>query len=186
MADKKLTRIYQDIDGCWNAELNAKPWKREGDTDQRGYQRAMVVPVHNDKGEKTGSSGWGYRMEWNERMVEEYNKLEAELVYATTWRADGPKVAKAMGVKLPKSRILHPRSGLTTFPSIEWKFDAIIAEQEQDPSPFIAIDDEWDDVSPFRREALEKLGGLVIAPFPTYGLEPKHLEAMREYIEAHS
>ena len=83
-------------------------------------------------------------------------------------------------------RILHPLDGRTTFPSIEWKLDAIIAEQKDNPSPFIAVDDEWDDRHGFRRQELEGLGGLVICPDANFGIAPAHVELMRKYLKRHS
>ena len=177
--------LYQDIDGCLNAGYNARVWRQEGDEVQAGYQRAWVHPEHDDFGNRLGPGFVKYRMEWNERLIEALNSMSIHLVWTTTWRADALKVGRAMGLVPEYESVLHPLSGQTTFPSIEWKFEAILDEQTRHPSLFIAVDDEWDSV-PRYRAALENLGGLVISPNPVFGVSPEDVESMREYIMRHS
>lgn len=180
-------RLYEDIDGCLNASWNARAWRSDEDEENVGYQRDWVFPEYDDYGFRKGPSGIKYRMEWNERLIEALNGLDVEFVWATTWRGDALKVGTAMKLIHQPQRVLHPRSGETTFPSIEWKFDAIVAEQEQSPSPFIAVDDEWNDgTGSNRTQTLVKLGGLVISPSFNFGIEPRHILQMREYVEKHS
>lgn len=179
-------RLYQDIDGCLNASWNATVWRQDGDTDDAGYQQAWVHPEHGDHGEHVGPGGLRYKMEWNDRLITALNEMPLELVWTTTWRADALKVGKAMGLKLRPHRVLHPLNGFTSFPSIDWKWSAILQEQELNPSPFIAVDDEWDHVTPYKREALENLGGILISPDFNFGVNPKHVEIMKDYIIKHS
>lgn len=184
----KTVRLYEDIDGCLNAEYNARAWRQDGDVDQAGYQRAFVSPKYDDFGKAIQHEGYRvkYRMEWNDRLVAALNELPVEFVWTTTWRGDALQVGKAMKLLHDPQRILHPLNGQTTFPSIEWKFEAIVTEQESDPSPFIAVDDEWWQCPRAVIERLEELGGLVISPDPNIGLTPKHISMMKAYIEQHA
>lgn len=179
-------RIYEDIDGCLNAPWNARVWKREGDLEQAGYQHAWVHPEHDEFGGHVGAGFSKYRMEWNDRLIDALNELDVEFVWTTTWREDARAVGTAMNLLHDPQRVLHPLNGRTTFPSILWKLDAILTEQEKDPSPFIAVDDEWDDRYGFRREALESIGGLVICPDSNFGITPAHVDLMKKYLATHS
>ena len=180
------TRIYEDIDGCLNASHNARVWRREGDLDQAGYQRAWVHPEYDDYGFRKRPGLVKYRMEWNDRLIDALNEMDVEFVWTTTWRGDALKVGTAMKLIHHPQRILHPISGFTSFPSIEWKDEAILKDQKDSPSPFIAVDDEWDDQHGFRRASLESLGGLVICPDFNFGITPEHVDQMKNYLLAHS
>jgi len=179
-------RLYEDIDGCLNASFNARAWRdKDNPEDDGGYLRGHAEPQHNDRGEDTGFPLGRYRMEWNSRLIEALNTLDVEFVWATTWRRDAFAVGKLMGLIHHPQRVLHPIEGFTSFPSIEWKWAAIVQEQEFNPSPFIAVDDEWDGVSTFKREALERMGGLLISPDPNFGITPADIEKMRAYVDRH-
>ena len=195
MADK-LIRIYEDIDGCLNADWNAEKWRQDGDTDDAGRMSEYVIPEFDDFGTKKEpiAPGWGnpypfkgFKMVWNSRLIDALNSLEnVEWVWTTTWREDALKVGTAMKLLHDPQRVLHPLNGKTEFPSIHWKYGAIVAEQEKDPSPFIAVDDEWDQIHPMIWRSLTDAGGLVISPNPMFGITPEHIEQMREYIAKHS
>lgn len=183
-------RLYQDIDCCLNASHNARAWRREGDDVNAGYCRGFASPRHDDNGTYVSDEdGYrkrpSFRMEWNERLIEALNELPVELVWTTTWREDARQVGTLMGVTLEPQRVLHPISGITEFPSIDWKWAAIIQEQELDPSPFIAVDDEWDGVTRHKRDAIKALGGLLISPDPNLGMSPADIEKMKAYIAEH-
>ena len=180
-------RLYQDIDCCLNASHNARPWRdKENPEDLGGYERGFAAVRHDDRGVFVGAQyAMRYKMEWNSRLIAALNELDVDWVWATTWREDARGVGSLMGLTPRNERVLHPISGQTTFPSIEWKWAAILQEQELDPSPFIAVDDEWDDVTVFMREALESLGGLLISPDPNLGITPADVQKMRKYIETH-
>lgn len=181
-------RLYEDIDGCLNASYNVRAWKRPEDegTTQVGYMWSWVYPAHDDRGTYIGEhTNVRFKMEWNERLIAALNELPVEFVWTTTWRRDALAVGTAMRLLHDPQRVLQPISGMTTFPSIEWKFEAIIDEQANYPSPFIAVDDEWD-IEPEKVRELQKLGGLVICPDSNIGLTPRHIQKMREYIARHS
>ncbi|QIG57917.1 metallophosphoesterase [Microbacterium phage PauloDiaboli] len=190
-------RIYEDIDGCLNADWNAVKWRQEGDEEHAGRLSEYVMPEFDDFGQKKEENvpaGWGnyrtfkgFKMIWNSRLIDALNSLEnVEWVWTTTWREDALKVGTAMKLLHEPQRVLHPLDGKTEFPSIHWKYEAIVAEQEKDPSPFIAVDDEWSQVHREVSANLRNLGGLVISPSFNFGLEPSHIEQMREYIAKHS
>jgi hypothetical protein len=179
-----LVRLYEDIDGCLNAEYNARAWRTDGEI-RSGYQRDWVHPEYDDYGFRKGPGLIKYRMEWNEYLITALNELPVEFVWATTWRTDALKVGTAMKLMHSPQRILHPLNFQTTFPSIDWKYEAILHEQDHDPSPFIAVDDEWA-FQPEYCEALSSIGGLVISPDPNIGITPKHVSMMRAYIDGHS
>lgn len=193
---EKLIRIYEDIDGCLNADWNAEKWRQDGDTDDAGRMSEYVIPEFDDFGTKKEpiAPGWGnpypfkgFKMVWNSRLIDALNSLEnVEWVWTTTWREDALKVGTAMKLLHDPQRVLHPLNGKTEFPSIHWKYEAIVAEQEKDPSPFIAVDDEWGQIHPMIWRSLTDAGGLVISPNPMFGITPEHIEQMREYIAKHS
>ncbi len=181
-------RLYEDIDCCLNASYNARAWRdKDNPEDLGGYCRGRAYLYHDDDGHRISEfhTPHDYRMEWNERLIAELNTLDVELVWATTWRADAPAVGELMGLTHEDQRVLHPLHGRTTFPSIFWKFDAILAEQDRDPGPFIAVDDEWDS-DPAMRATLELKGGLVVCPDPNLGITPADVKRMREYVDAHA
>jgi len=178
-----LARLYEDIDGCLNASWNARVWRdKENPEDLGGYQRGWAHPCHDDFGVEREVSIAKYRMEYNERLIRAMNNLSVEFVWATTWRQDAIGVGILMGLLHSPQRVLHPLDGQTRFPSIKWKFDAILHEQDHDPSPFIAVDDEWDSDRGYYRETLESIGGLVICPDFNFGITPAHISQMERYL----
>lgn len=124
-----------------------------------------------------------YLIRWAPALIEALNELPVELVWTTTWRDDAPlAIGKMMDYTLPH-RVLHPLSGRTTFPSINWKLESIIEDQLQSPSPFIWAEDE---IGPREIEVAEQLGGLAIPIHSRYGITPSHLEQYREYLGSKS
>lgn len=186
-----LTRLYEDIDGCLNASWNARAWRTEEDDPADpnvGYQRGWAHPVHADDGSRLSEyhTPPKYRMEFNERLIAALNTLDVEFVWATTWRQDAVAVGTLMGLLHDPQRVLHPMDGLTSFPSIAWKYEAIIDEQTGRPSPFIWVDDEINSLPRPAREVIHQLGGLMISPDFNFGITPEHIDQMRKYIQTHS
>jgi len=175
-------RLYEDIDGCLNASHNGRPWRTSEDYVNAGYCRGRAKVRHDDRGVEKPHSDISYLMEWNSRVIDELNTLPLDFAWLTTWRADAMGVGELMGLTLPQ-RVLHPLNGKTTFPSIDWKYESVRAEQEPDPSPFIWVDDELGDIPQIAIDYMVKdLGGLLIAPDPNFGITPHHISMMREYI----
>ena len=148
--------------------------------------------THDDDGYSLSQTGWTdfvgpkYKMEWNERAIAALNSLTYELVWCTTWRADALEVGRLMGLTPKRERVLHPRSGTTTFPSLEWKYDAVLAEQQENPAPFVWLEDELAGLPRQAREVIHQLGGLMIAPNPDIGLTPEHIKEIKAYIASYS
>ena len=189
---EKFVRVYQDIDCVLNASHNARAWRTENDTVDAGYRHGWARMTHDDDGYSLSQTGWTdfvgpkYKMEWNERAIAALNSLTYELVWCTTWRADALEVGRLMGLTPKRERVLHPRSGTTTFPSLEWKYDAVLAEQQENPAPFVWLEDELAGLPRQAREVIHQLGGLMIAPNPDIGLTPEHIKEIKAYIASHS
>lgn len=179
-------RVYQDIDCCLNATYNARAWRKEGDTDNAGYSKGYVHPEHDDHGVYKGKSLVKYLMEWNSRLIDALNELDYDLVWATTWREDAREVGKLMKLTPSSERVLHPLGGQTTFPSIGWKYDAILRDQINDPGPFIWVEDEINGLPTSVQGTLKDMDGLLISPDPNLGVTPKQVEQMREFIGSHT
>ena len=124
-------------------------------------------------------------MEWNERLIDALNSLDVEFVWATTWREDAHQVGERMGLT-HRGRVLHPLTGVTTFPSLKWKWAAIVDEQTFDPSPFVWIEDEIPEMTAYERGVIDGLGGLLVAPDYNFGVTPQDIERIREYVSQHS
>ena len=158
---RRRVRLYLDVDGAVNAEMPS------------GWGKLLNGQAAAER------HLWAIR--WAPAMITELNKLDVDLVWTTTWRSYGESsIAPLVGLTLP-SRVLHPLSGITTFPSIDWKMEAIIADQRDSPSPFIWVDDE---IGMRDMYVAEALGGLAISTNPVLGIKPMNVVAMQEYIEA--
>lgn len=178
-------RLYQDIDGCLNVYASGQPWAESKDEDGlRGELSGTAFSFFDHSGDRTTGLVTKFAMKWNSRLIDALNELDVELVWTTTWRADAPGVGKLVGLS-HRNRVLHPKNGKTTFPSIHWKYEALVAEQQESPSPFIWVDDEIIDLPRAAIETIHQLGGLYICPDPMFGMTPLHLERMREYIAQH-
>lgn len=158
--EKLVVRRYQDVDGVINADLSYVHW---GPNQSQG---------------EAAADGVRYRIRWSPEMIAELNALPTEQVYATTWLGDANKSLGPL-VGLPTSRVLLPTSGRLSWPSIDWKLEAIIQDQEESPSPFIWFDDE---VGYHEAARAKMLGGYAPVINPLYGITPEHLEGAREYI----
>lgn len=156
-------RIYQDVDGVLNAKMPY--W---GDKPRNGHAK---------------DNGYEYRIRWSATMAAELDGLDADRVWLTTWCDNAnTEIAPLLGLSGP-SRVLLPRSGRVTFPSIFWKVDALSEEQINDPSPFIWLEDELMDED---RELVEKLGGCAPKINSQTGISKANMEEMRAYIAKHS
>jgi hypothetical protein len=150
------TRLYLDVDGVLNAWYADHMW---------GALKEGVGGV--------------YTIKWAPAMVEELNKLDVDLVWLTTWRDEAPEtIAPLLGVKLP-SRVLHPLSGVTTFPSMWWKFEAVRHDQEQNPGRFLWFDDE---LEIHHVIYAQKTNGLALPVDHNLGITPGQIELAKVFI----
>lgn len=180
--ETKLTRIYQDVDGCLNASWNALAWKSRAIDEDAGYRSGLAPIYHSERGVKSDRPITHFKIEWNRFLVEEMNRLEFDLVWLTTWRADALQIGRMLNLTPADERVLHPISGVTEYPSIYWKYDALVEDHNRNPSPFVWIDDELRNVLGWKREVIEGMGGLIISPDPNFGVTPDHIAEIKEYI----
>ena len=167
--EKKKVRLYLDVDGVINASSPQLGWIPVDDIESVSEGIAVV-------------GGQSYRIRWSPQLIQALLELDVDIVWTTTWRDSAVlSLGPLVGLK-PEYRVLHPISGVTTFPSIFWKEESIRAEQYNNPSPFIHFDDEID-FWLADREA--KMGGLAISPDPNIGITAEHIQQAIAYIEAH-
>lgn len=181
-------RQYQDIDGCLNATFNARKWRQEYEEEDEylfGECEGVAEALYGRDGLLDPQGPANFRMKWNSRLVDALNAMDVELVWTTTWRNDAFRVGLLMGLTNKNVRVLHPKSGWSEFPSIYWKYEAIVAEQKNNPSPFIWIDDEIVDLPAPAIARIVALGGLMICPDAAFGMTPSQVEMMNEYIASH-
>jgi len=145
------TRLYLDVDGVINAQM----------------------PYGWGKLAKGKAAGW--RIRWAPRMIDALAAMDVELVWTTTWRDEAvTELAPLIGWG-GHGRVLHPLDGDLIWPSIDWKFDAVRADQIGNPSPYIWLDDEL--------EAQHKRhGGLVVTVPSVTGISPRLIDLMNTYI----
>lgn len=163
-------RIYHDVDGVLNAQMPLKEW---GAKPENG--KASITDFR-------GTETWPIR--WSPGYVEALNALgdKVELVWTTTWRENAlTDIAPLVGITLPHQRVLHPLDGVTRFPSIMWKRDAIGVEQELDPSPFVWLEDE---AGILERTISVELGGYTPWINHRLGVTPKIFDRIKAYVEA--
>ena len=151
MSAAQRTRLYLDVDGVINAQM----------------------PM--DWGKLCNGHAGGYSIRWAPRMVAELADLNVELVWTTTWRDEAvTELAPLIGWG-EHGRVLHPAGGELIWPSIDWKFEAVLADQAASPSSFIWLDDEL--------EAEHKRhGGLVLTVPAALGITPRIMDMMRDWI----
>lgn len=164
-------RIYQDVDGVLNAQM-PYGWGRL----QNGHAK---------------TNGTEYRIRWAPNMVTQLDLLDADRVWATTWCEDAEASIRPLLGLSPAERVLMPLSGVVTFPSVDWKIEAIVEDQLANPSPFIWLEDEaWDpftlDPELVPGKIASDLGGYVPLINSRLGITPKHMDEMQEYIALHS
>lgn len=159
----KLVRCYQDVDGVINAQMPFG-W---GKTDE-----GVAV-----------AEGQRYRIRWAPRMTEALDSLPLTRVWTTTWRDDAEDeengIARLVGWERG-SRVLQPIGGELYWPSIHWKYDAVVAEQKADPSRFVWLDDE---ISMTTSEHIARdFNGYAPVINPRLGITPKHMQGIVNYI----
>jgi len=177
-------RLYLDVDGVLSADLNYVPWKREGSA------RGEFKSSYNELGVRL-FGGEHYTARWNEEMIENLNLILDEflvdLVMLTTWRQDAvDSIIPLMGIEAYRVRVLHPVDSLTIYPSIDWKIEALRADQEASPGVFMWVDDELNDLPKDEWIGIEEAYNprpLLISPSMNYGITPAHIKLMWNYLE---
>lgn len=161
----KLTRLYTDVDGVINADMPQLSWPAD-----------TVAVGAADAGGLTY-----YRIRWSPDMLAALSELPVERVWATTWVGAAPTgLADLIGYGKDDRFLTPVGGGPVTFPSIIWKGAAIRADQAEDPSPFIWVDDE---IGPYQHMIAHELGGLALSIDAARGITPENIEDMILYIE---
>lgn len=175
----EMARLYLDVDGVINANFNANAWSQDG----RRVGQALVtfddegklLPPHEQR---------KYQIMWSADMIARLSRLiehGLEVIWLTTWRSDADwSIAPLVG--LPGGlRVLHPLDGLTTFPSIHWKYDAIQKDTEGYHENIFWADDEIQYLVGYKGLDYRprQLGGIMpLWIDPNLGITPSHLDAI--------
>lgn len=159
---KTRVRLYLDVDGVLNAWYADHRW---GDIAEGVADR--------------------FTIKWSPTMVAALAALDVELVWLTTWRNEAQNIIEPLLGLTPHwfhepSRVLHPLSGETTFPSMNWKFAALMVEQEENPCKFVWMDDELEHNQIVWARATN---GLAIPVDHNMGITPDQIKLAKVFID---
>lgn len=172
-------KLYLDIDGVLNAAHNRLSWGGDG------RRIGNAVGGLSDEGKPVPPElRRPHVMRWNIDMIAALNGLDLEIAFATTWRTDGrDSVAPLMGLNIPDNPfVLLPLNGTLSFPSINWKYDAMRERYAVDPGArFIWIDGELASLNEDGRVSAHFPNALLIAPDPNVGITRTHIHDMERY-----
>lgn len=157
------TRIFLDVDGVINAQM-PMGWGRL----QNGHAKA---------------DGIEFRIRWAPNMVKGLFGMDAEIIWSTTWRQDAVNSLAPLIGYGADCDVLHPIFGETIFPSIDWKYPAILDYLHRNPGPAIWLDDE---IEPEMVEYFSDRGWLAIPINSMIGISTVNAVTIDNYIKAHS
>jgi hypothetical protein len=158
-----LVRVYLDLDGVVAPSI-------AGGDERSAFRDLQEV--------RTGR----LEREVSPTLLRALVALPAELVWCTTWggHAD-PLLVAAIGVG-GRRRALELGAAPRRYDG--WKLDAVVADVERDPRPFVWAEDR--DLDARAREVCGGLGVpcLLLAPATRVGLTPSDLRAIDAFVEA--
>jgi hypothetical protein len=162
-------KLYQDIDACINAEM------------PQGWGKLKEAKVAVSSGHTALTEGFTFKIRWAPAMIEKLASLDLDLVWTTTWQHDaalgvGPVIGWG-----EDARYLAPLDGVVSFPTILWKLEAVVHDLEENPGPFVWIDDEIEDYE-LVKDIIKDYGGLLIAPNAFTGISTKDIEQIEQYL----
>jgi hypothetical protein len=159
------TKLFLDVDGVINAFFPHK---------QYGVLEEFMA--------EAGTNSW-YKIRYSPQMIEDLRALDLDLYWTTTWRhAAKENIAPVIGYG-EDSKVLTPHNNELTWPSIDWKYDAVKAVVEYFPGPFIWIDDELTHVvNDHSIDMSWAEHGLILSPDSGIGISPREMERIREYV----
>jgi hypothetical protein len=160
------TLFYVDIDSTLNARNAYREWGLE-----------------TFKTSKATTEGRTYEISWSQDMIDTLFALDFELVWATTWEEDAGKAIAPLIGHGHNARWLSHYENEPRFPSIHWKMDKLLVDQEANPSPFVWLDDE---LRPEHIKKAEELGGLAIRINGAIGISRKNIADIVDYINKHA
>lgn len=128
-----------------------------------------------------GGDGTTYKIIWSQEMIQELKSLNLDLIWTTTWRQHAARsIAPLIGYGHDAPYLTNSEQVSPYEPSITWKVQEVINHQQENPSKLVWIDDEID--LP-QMNAVKNLGGLLIPTDPNWGITPKHINQIKEYLQ---
>lgn len=175
MSTTNPTRLYLDVDGVINADEPAFPDVKSTRV-QIEYGGGMVARPH---------------VTWAPQVVEELDRLRSdfglELVWLSTWNemhASMTQLAPTLDGLYDGRAIMDVESRMTDVGEGWWKAQSIALDQEASAAPFIWIDDEAVTAhGQIVADATDGTPSLTLSTIPERGIEKRHLERMREFLE---
>jgi hypothetical protein len=165
-------RLYLDFDGVINVPHPERVWPHSAYSVGVAYGEPVLLPKDNTR----------FDLLWADDLIADLSALNVELVWATTWTESAPTVlADQLGIGLG-ARFLTPLDGVLRYPTIDWKHEAVWADQEESPCPFIWVDDEIDSRARNIGMPSSPSATLLINPYPEVGLTPDHIRQMQDFI----
>ena len=159
--------LFLDVDGVLNA------------FEMRNPDRRVVFPDFRKVSEQ------GYTLWLSKQMGQRLAVLPVEIVWVTTWSDHVDRIAEHVGLPTGLRTLGLPRNAAL---DQSWKFKLVRRFVEQDPRPFVWIEDDaldWGDTSGLtpRRWADElHVKSLLVTTNPKHGLTPAELDAIEEWL----
>lgn len=171
------TKLYLDVDGVLNADFARANW-----SDTKKF-KANVYPMT-------------VSMELVEQLTNLVAKYDLELVWLTTWNADNDVLTYVVpqlegfltgGRILSTPGVLEPigwSSQVGWSNGENWKVEALLLDQKENPSDFVWIDD-WE--VPIHREGVQMLLGetrnmFLLGPNAEYGVTPTQVADLDNFL----
>ncbi len=168
-------RLYLDFDGVINAPEAHRVWPNSLMGYGFEFADSLLTGAKNVKLEHT----------WAHDLVTQLAALDVEVVWLTTWTS---RASSSLGQKLglgAGARYLVPLNGApVTHPSVDWKMEALLADQEANPSFFVWAEDDLTESHTRRTKSHFGDRSFLVSPNPSTGLEPHMLDAIRDFITA--
>ena len=128
----------------------------------------------------------GVSVMWSPTIARSISQLShrVEVLWLTTWQRDA-QIHLAPLLELPRFELAGTYD--SDAPWRWWKHDVVTSLWQADPRPFVWIDD---DLALFRDalewvEALPADNALAVAPDPSAGLTPEHLNVIERFVASH-
>lgn len=164
--------LYCDIDGVLNVDAKAV-------TDSVRKLVFRKVPFG------TYFSPLPMRFNYRPGIIEDLRQLQTSLYWLTAWNHYAVKVLEPITL-LKSDGVIHYRMQMKDIGRESGKYELLKRHQEQNPAPFIWIDNlatknynprDWEDFS---------FPHLVIRPETRFGLTEDHMAAVREFVNTYS